>query len=74
MPADVETAYKAVVGIVRNAEVTLQDERIVLKGHCRSFYGKKLAQDSVKARLTNTAIVNQIQVPEQKKPMLTNTH
>jgi len=69
--ANVEAAHAAIVGIVRNLEVTLQDERIVLKGQCRSFHAKKLAQDRVRGRLANTAIVNQIEVPECAKPVLT---
>jgi hypothetical protein len=68
MLSKVEAAHGAIVGIVRNLEVTLQDERIVLKGQCRSFYGKKLAQDAVRGRLANTAIVNQIEVPDLAKP------
>ena len=72
MSADVKAAQAAIVGIVRNLEFALEDGRIVLKGQCRSFYGKKLAQDTVRACLPNTAIVNRIKVHESVTPALTS--
>jgi hypothetical protein len=71
MSANVEAAHAAILGIVRNLEVTLQNERIVLRGQCRSFHAKKLAQDRVRARLANMAIINQVEVPECAKAVLT---
>jgi len=63
--------YAAIVGIVRNLELVFQNDRLVLKGQCRSFFGKKLAQDTARAYLADTAIVNQIEVSEWAEPALT---
>lgn len=47
---------------VQEMNVSLENNRLVLTGYCRTFYAKQLAQHSAMSILGDVELVNQIQV------------